>query len=93
MFKPGWTAPHKFDAYYEQEQKHASHLPYMASDDNIVMNQRDVILHSFKLTMDQGLPPTLIKAIGNHDCIWWSDEEANNKPAKRKPILYPGMLK
>ena len=66
MFKPGWTpAPHKLDAYYEQEQKHASHLPYRASDDNIVMNQRDVLLHSFELTMDQRLPPALIKAISN----------------------------
>jgi hypothetical protein len=92
-FKPGWTAPLIFDAYYEQEKKHSNHLPYMASEDGIVLNQRDVLLHSFKLTEDQRLPPALIKAISNYDCIWWSDENANNAPAKRKPIVYPAMLK
>ena len=86
MFKQGWTTQQGLDVYYAQERKHADHRPYMASGDNIVMNQRDVLLHSFKLTADQRLPPALITAISNHDCIWWSDEEASNQQAKRKPM-------
>ena len=65
----------------------------MAADDNIVMNQREVLLHSFQLTADQRLPPALITAISNHDCIWWSDEVASDKKTERKPIIFPQMLK
>jgi hypothetical protein len=90
MFKQGWATQQGREIYYAQYQSHADHRPYMASDDNIAMNQRDVLLHSFKLTADQRLPPALITAISNHDCIWWSDEEAKQK---RKPIVYSRMLK
>jgi hypothetical protein len=73
-FKPGWTTPQEL-VYYEEEKKHADHLPYMVSDDSIVVSRRDVFLHSFKLTADQRLPPSLIGAISIHDGIWWSEDE------------------
>jgi hypothetical protein len=73
-FKPGWTAKTPFRPYYSTEKRKASHVRYMASMDEISMNQRDVLFHSFKLTASQQLSTNLLRAIGDHDCIWWQPE-------------------
>ena len=39
--------------------------------DDIKMNQRDILFHSFKLTASHHIDKTLLRAIGDHDCIWW----------------------
>ena len=74
-FQLGWTAPKKIQPYYADEKIHANHRPYMASDDDVSMNQRDVLLHSFQLTDDNRLPQKLLTAISDHDCIWWTKSD------------------
>ena len=45
----------------------------MAALDNIHMNQRDVLFHSFSLTAEHRIDPALLRTISRHDCVWWSD--------------------
>jgi len=79
IFQLGWTTPNKVKPYYADRKRHAQHRAYMASDDDISMNQRDVLLHSFQLTDDSRLPPTLLAAISDHDCIWWSKSDGHQQ--------------
>jgi hypothetical protein len=72
-FKPGWT-PKSFKPYYSLEKRKAAHKQYVATLDNIHMNQRDVLFHSFSLTADHHIDPALLRAISRHDCVWWSDK-------------------
>jgi hypothetical protein len=70
-FLPGWKATKRSKPYYSTTARASSHAPYTTQDDNIVMNQRDVLMHSFELTKTSCLPAPLIRAIARHPYVWW----------------------
>ena len=60
--QPGWmrnTAP---QLYYSEQIKHPSHKPYTGGDD-VVVNQKQLILHGFQLTPGNKLPANVIRAL------------------------------
>jgi hypothetical protein len=70
-YKPGWQPP-RGEPYYADQPKAKSHKPYTTHMDDIVLNQRDVIIHSFELTGSQRLPQPLLRAIARHEDVWWT---------------------
>ena len=70
-FLPGWTPPGKVLPYYSLTKRADIDVPYMAATDNIHMNQREVVLHSFTLEEDNTLPNALLKELSVNDSIWW----------------------
>jgi hypothetical protein len=52
-------------------------MPYTTEMDSedLVMNQRDVLIHSFELTGTHKLPAPLLRAISRHPHVWWSHKE------------------
>ena len=70
-FLPGWTPPGKVLPYYSLTRRADIDVPYMAATDNIHMNQREVVLHSFTLEEDNTLPNALLKELSVNDSIWW----------------------
>ena len=74
-FKPGWTPRGAVKPYFDNEKRAKTHREYTAALDAIEINQRDVVIHSFKLTDDQRLPKAILEAVSAHDCIWWTKAE------------------
>ena len=83
-YEPGWkasttrahTAP-----YYSPTAKKSTHVPYTTAQDDLHMNQRDVLIHDFKLTTKGFLPAPLLRAIARHPYVWW--DPYDSEPSKK----------
>ena len=73
-YEPGWRNPRSETTYYAPTPRDKSDVPYTADMDKseVVMSQRDVLIHGFELTAARKLPATLLEAIGRHPHVWWT---------------------
>ena len=69
---PAWSKPRSKGYYYAVKPRQGTHTPYTACQDDIVLNQRDVLIHGFELTTNKKLPAPLLRAIGKHPYVWWT---------------------
>jgi hypothetical protein len=92
-YDPGWkTSRHsRGKPYYAQTAKTGTHAPYTTAMDELHMNQRDVLIHGFKLTASGHLPAPLLRAIARHPYVWWNplgpkatDQNPDNPKAARE---------
>ena len=76
-YTPGWREAGGDATYYASEARHENDMPYTTEMDSedLVMNQRDVLIHSFELTGTYKLPAPLLRAISRHPHVWWSHKE------------------
>jgi hypothetical protein len=70
-FLPGWVNDND-DVYYAEHRKKASHKAYTNEKDEMDANQRDVAMHSFDLTDARKAPKPLLRAIAQHENVWWT---------------------
>ena len=79
-YLPGWLTTVRRNAYYAESPKAPNHAPYMTTEDDekLIMNQRDVLMHSFDLTPSQRLPAALLRAIARHPNVWWDPNAAED---------------
>ena len=68
----GWKGPRGF--YYAPEPRKQSHKPYTAADDNVVLNQKDIVMHGFELTATGLAPEPLLRAIARSPLVWWDPQ-------------------
>jgi hypothetical protein len=61
-FKPGWIRKNEPRVYYEDQKKHTDHIPY-SDVGSVGIYQRDIVIHSFKLTDGQKLPANVMRVI------------------------------
>ena len=61
-FKPGWIRKNEPRVYYEDQKKHTDHIPY-SDVGSVEIYQRDIVIHSFKLTDGQKLPANVMRVI------------------------------
>jgi hypothetical protein len=61
-FQPGWRRVTHPQVYYADKRKHHSHKPYMGSED-VIIKQKDIILHGFELTEGGRLPASVRRAL------------------------------
>ena len=80
-FEKGWKKTNG-TIYYNNIPKNISDEPYTIEDSNIRMNQRDVIMHDFDLTISGYLPKPLIRAIEKHPLIWYVRKEKGGENAE-----------
>ena len=70
-YKKGWTPPKITKAFYDDNKRFATHVPYTTTTDGFQMNQRDVLMHGFELTDAQMLPAPVLRAVAKHPYVWW----------------------
>ena len=56
------------------EKRDKDDVPYVTvlDGDELALNQRDILIHSFELTAAQKLPAPMLRAIGRHPHVWWT---------------------
>jgi hypothetical protein len=67
-FLPGWSRTKQPTIYYNERRQHHSHKPYWGHVD-VPIRQKDIILHSFKLTNKDRLPANVRRAIATDDRV------------------------
>ena len=70
-YKKAWSPPKITKAYYDDNKRFATHVPYTTTTDRFHMNQRDVLMHGFELTDAQMLPAPVLRAVAKHPYVWW----------------------
>ena len=70
-YETGWNASAR-SQYYATKPRNETHKPYTTTQDNVILNQRDVIMHGFELTKNKNLPAPLLRAIARNPLVWWS---------------------
>jgi transposase InsO family protein len=85
-YKKGWTPPKVKKAYYDDNKRFATHVPYTTTTDGFQMNQRDVLMHGFELTEAQMLPAPVLRAIAKHPYVWWDPTQPTQGTPPNRPI-------
>ena len=62
ILKPGWIAKATGNTYYADKARRAQDAPYEGHKE-IPVRQKDIVLHSFKLTDAGRLPARIIRAL------------------------------
>ena len=78
----GWVDS-KGKTYYSDVPAKIEHKPYTTTMDQIILNQRDILMHDFKLTPANKLPAPILRAIAQHPKVWWCPTERKKRPKKR----------
>jgi len=73
-YKKGWLRPDG-ELYYDDKPRHKSHEPYY--EIQLMINQSDIICHSFHLTPTGRLGSWVIEYASEHDDIWWTGKRAS----------------
>ena len=73
-YLPGWLTPARRNVYYAEAPREATHQPYTTAEEDFTMNQRDVLIHSFRLTKGNRVPAPLLRAIARHPLVWWKPQ-------------------
>jgi hypothetical protein len=59
---PGWLRSSAPQMYYAEKRKHHTHKPFTGSDD-VVITQKQLIMHGFQLTDSNRLPANVLRAL------------------------------
>ena len=71
VFQKGWKAGDG-KTYYASTPRKLEDEPYTTKHDDITLNQRDILIHDFKLTPSDKLPKAMLRVIAEHPDVWWS---------------------
>jgi hypothetical protein len=81
QFERGWITMSR-TVYYQDEPRRVTHTPYY--DINVLINQDDILCHSFTLTKDKRLPRSLLNFASTHKDVWWTESDSECERAEQR---------
>ena len=83
--REGWLSK-AGNVYYAAVPRSTVDTPYQTCEEDIVLNQRDVLMHDFTLTPAGKLPQPLLRAVSDHPKVWWQPAKMKKSPKKHQRV-------
>ena len=84
-YEKGWLSK-AGNVYYAAVPRSTVDTPYQTCEEDIVLNQRDVLMHDFTLTPAGKLPQPLLRAVSDHPKVWWQPAKMKKSPKRHQRV-------